>query len=465
MRRVTLLVLTLFIIGCGGSASNSPVTGSVGQTPGTASLTLADGGTLADPQTGHAVTFAENALNQNTFGALKLLPAHLQTEMHPDFTPVGVAFEVDLGEADVIGQLTAIIPFESPNPENIRLYWQLSNGLLFPLETTYDSVQQSFSATVPEELVQQLDNDEEFDSSILSFGLLDETNFWNRPDHVDWPSYNLYVFEGGAFVKYLNQGQPVAGRNLPEVGDSPLFVVHGLGSNIPNFNSTVSGILKDKSYSRVYGFEYDTLSSITTSGPKLREAYTLVEQNGGRDWSHLAHSMGCVVSRQAMENGGSLPYQSNSVVMAAGPHIGSPIINALQGDIGLFSRFITFLVVNGVMDFRNADGKPCKVSLTDAGFADLANGSAVLATLNNGAAGRHPKETYRTLGGNRRGLLFGAANYLAGVYLDDGFVNLVSANPGGQIGVVENRSVPNNHLDITTSTRHGLRVILEFLSR
>ena len=160
-----------------------------------------------------------------------------------------------------------------------------------------------------------------------------------------------------------------------------------------------------------------------------------------------------------------MPYQSNNVVLAAGPHIGSPIINALQANEGVFTQFITALVINNLMDFKNADGTPCKVSLNDQGFIDLANGSSALAALNANAASNHPKETYRTLGGNNRGLIFAAVNYIVGVNLDDGFVNLVSANPGNLIGSTESQAVPDNHLNITTDATNGLRVILEYLAK
>jgi pimeloyl-ACP methyl ester carboxylesterase len=465
MKRIVLLFVAVFTLGCGSSNNVNPIMTDPGNgSPITAQIDDINGGSLAHPTTGHKLSFSQNGLSADATATLSLLPEHLPTTPHPDFATTGTAFQVELTETEITGAVTAFLPLETGVPSNTRIYWMLANGVLYPLDTSFDPQQQLFSATIPANLFDELQGHEEFDTTILSFGLLDETQFLSRPDHVDWPSYNLYVFENRRFVKYLDQGRPVEGRTLPSVGNTPLMVVHGLGSNIPNFDSTVIGIIGARSYSTIYGFEYDTLSSITKSGPRLREAFIQLEQNTGRDWHHLAHSMGCVISRQAMENGGSLPYRSNNVVLAAGPHIGSPIINALQ-DNGFFTDFITMLVVNNVMDFRNADGTPCKVSLTDPGFVELAAGSTALATLNNGAAGRHPKETYRTLGGNRRSWLFFAANTLAGIYLDDGFVNLVSANPGALIGTAESRTVPNNHLDITTDARNGLRVILDYLTR
>ena len=463
-----LILVSVLLSGCGDSNFGAPpLVGQVSSVNG--GLTSLNGGSLTHPTTGHSVTFSNNSLNSDTRATLSLLANHFPVTIHPEFLPVGQAMTVELGGAALTGEVRASIPFQatpqSTQQNALRMYWMLPSGFLYPLTTTFDSQTQQYTGVIPAGLVSQLSAENEFDGSSVTFGLLNESTYLSRPAHVDWPSYNLYVYENGKFVEYLHQGQPVSGRTLPDVGNRPFMVVHGLGSNIPNFNSTVQGVLGSQSYTTVLGFEYDTLSGITTTGPRLRQAYNLVEQNTGRDWHHLAHSMGCLISRQGIETGGAMPYQSNNVVLAAGPHIGSPIINALQANEGVFTQFITALVINNLMDFKNADGTPCKVSLNDQGFIDLANGSSALAALNANAASSHPKETYRTLGGNNRGLIFAAVNYIVGVNLDDGFVNLVSANPGNLIGSTESQAVPDNHLNITTDAGNGLRVILEYLAK
>lgn len=459
-----ILLLSIATLGCGGDAQSFVL-----QNPGDANapvalqLVAATGSTLTHPATGHSVQIGANGVTGDTQATLSLLTQGLPTPAHPEFLVAGTAIQLDLGNQRLVGTATVFVPFQTSQPASHRLYWLLPGGFYFPLDTTFDPTTSTFTAQLPQSVLANVNpqTTQLSTHSQVTVGLINEATFLARPDHVDWPSYNLYSFENGAFQKVIDQGQVIG--TLPTPGSRPLMVVHGLGSNIPNFDSTVTA-LPAGDFTSVVGFEYDTLSALSTTGPRLRQAYNLLEGTAGRDWHHLAHSMGCLVSRQGFENGGSLPYNTNNVVFAAGPHLGSKIVNALQGSQSTFENFITALVINNIMDFKNADGTPCKVGLTDAGFNDLAEGSAALTALNTGAAGNHPKETYRTLGGNARGLAFDAVNALVGVFLDDGFVDIPSAN-ATTIGAVESQSVPDNHLNITTDTPNGLRVIQEFLSR
>jgi len=298
-------------------------------------------------------------------------------------------------------------------------------------------------------------------SESLTISVIDEGGYLSRPPHVNWPSYNLYVFTNGAFEKVVDQGSPIAA--IPSPGNKPLMIVHGLGSNIPRFQTAAKYLDSQGPFTAIYGFEYDTLSGITTTGPRLNTAYSSLESNPNSQWSHLAHSMGTIVSRVAFENGTPPPYESNSVTFASGPHLGSSAVNALEGSLSTFQRFVRFVVVNEVLDFRNADGTPCQVDVDAPGFSDLAAGSAALAALNNQAAQNHPEETYRTLGGNEPGLEYDAADFILGVYPSDGLVDLSSANPGIVIGAVKSSVVPESHSSIVDDTTNSLPIILSDL--
>lgn len=463
-KKRNLFALSLLLAGCGSSSDllvGTPVPQPAIESV-SASIISAQGGSIAHPTTGHTATLAPQALGNDGTVSLTLLSSDgIVPRDEAEFDPVGTALRLDTPSA-VRGKLTFSIPYQTISPNQHRLYWQLSNGMLFPLRTQYgngtftgtlDLTQANFLAQAAgQPLSQTLGNS-------FTVVVVDESKFFGRPDHVPWPSYNLYQFQNNTWTRIVNQGVPVNGAAPPSPGNSPLMFVHGLGSNIPRFQDAAAFMASNGNYSRIYGFEYDTLSGLQTSGPKLDQAYSSLENDSTRHWSHVAHSMGTLVSRVAFEGGIAAPYASNSVAFAAGPHTGSLFVNALQGDLDIFQEVVSFLVLNEVMDFTNADGTPCKVSITDAGFNDLASGNATLAALNTDAASHHPKETYRTVGGNDPGLEFDFADFTAGIYPDDGLVFLYSANPGSLIGAVKSDVVPESHTSIMNSAE-SLRVIL-----
>ncbi|MBS2034190.1 hypothetical protein JST97_04335 [bacterium] len=134
-----------------------------------------------------------------------------------------------------------------------------------------------------------------------------------------------------------------------------------------------------------------------------------------------------------------------------GPHQGSPAISVLQGSLTLSQRVFRYLVLNGVLDFENVDGSSCDVDTRRAGFSDLRSDSPLLQQLNNGAASRHPQLDYATLGGNSRGLSYWFLDYVMGVNLDDGLVNLPSANFAG-MGSVQSNIAPVDHSGALTES-------------
>lgn len=456
-KNLKLFALSLALAGCGSSADLPTFVQSNASVPNTvtAAVSAARGGTLTHPATGHTVQLAPLALNGDANVSLTLVDSNTVTPRDErEFDPVGTALRLDV-PGGVSGQVSFTVPYTTNRPQVHRLYWQAPAGLLFPLQTQYNSSSSSFTGTLSLQEAQIFaqaagEPRAQLSSSSFIVALVDETQYASRPPHVDWPSYNLYQFQNGSFVKIVNQGVPVSA--LPDPGAKPLMIVHGLGSTAQRFqdaatfmqNSTQAG------FTGIFAFEYDTLSGLQTTGPKLDQAYLAIEKDPTKNWYHLAHSMGTLVSRTAFEGGPEAPYASNSVAFAAGPHLGSTFVNALQGNLDLFQRAIRYLVVNEVMDFTNADGTPCQVDLNSAGFNDLAAGNPTLAALNANAAQHHPKETYRTAGGNSPGVEFDLADFLVGVYPDDGLVFLTSAN-ASVIGAVKSDTVAESHTTIVDS--------------
>jgi hypothetical protein len=467
MRRIVSFVITLLLLGGCGSDSDSNFVQSSTAPPNVVSQAIIaqTGGTVLHP-VGHSSAFAPSSLDQDTSVTLSLLDASgIPIRNSEEFQPVGQALKVDIGSgARVVGQAQFQIPYQTAQPQNHGVYWHLPQGIAIPLDTTYDATTSSFTASVDftnDALQQSAQALARLDSNSLTLSVVDETDFLNRPAHVNWPSYNLYVFQNGAFNKVVDQGTTIG--NIPAPGARPLMIVHGLGSNTIRFTDAATYLQSQGPFTQIYGYEYDTLSAISTTGPRLNTAYELIESNPNSQWTHLGHSMGTLISRVAFEDGTPPPYQSNSVVFAAGPHLGSSAINKLQSSLNIFQKLVRYLVVNDVLDFTNADGTPCAVDVNDAGFTDLAVGSTALNTLNTNAAQNHPEETYRTLGGNDRGLEYDAADFILGVYLDDGLVDLPSANPGATIGAVKSDVVPESHSTIVEDTVNSLPVILSDL--
>ncbi|MCA9775919.1 MAG: hypothetical protein KC800_04350 [Candidatus Eremiobacteraeota bacterium] len=461
---IAFAISFIFLLsGCGSDSDSFVQTSTAVPQVVSLSLTSQTGGTVLHPS-GHSATFAPTSLEQDTIVTLSLLDAStIALRNIEEFQPVGQALKIDLSGASVVGQAQFEIPYQTTAPQNHGVYWHLPEGLSIPLVSTYNASTSSFTATVDftdDALLQSAAVRARLDSTTITLSVVDESSFLDRPAHVSWPSYNLYVFQNGAFTKVVDQGNTVG--TIPAPGANPLMIVHGLGSNTKRFADAATYFANQGTFTQIYGYEYDTLDGINTTGPRLNTAYALIETNPNSQWKHLGHSMGTLISRVAFENGTNPPYQSNSVVFAAGPHLGSAAINKLQSSLSIFQQFVRYLVVNEVLDFTNADGTPCAVDITDQGFTDLAVGSAALNALNTNAAQNHPEETYRTLGGNDRGLEYDAADFVMGVYLDDGLVDLPSANTS-VIGAVKSDVVPESHSSIVEDTTNSLPVILSDL--
>ena len=256
------------------------------------------------------------------------------------------------------------------------------------------------------------------------------TNTVTRVDHVEWNSYNLYRYDNGTWAPIIKQGVILNG--IPNLGARPGLIVHGLGSDIASgrFDKLAIG-MQQSGVTMILGFEYDTLDSIGDNGNLLIEAMgLLIEQNPGLEWRIAAHSMGTLVTRVALESG--IPFDiaptGNRAALVAGPHLGSEVADEVQARPNLFQEVLQLLVLNGKMEFRNADGKRVAVNGQERGFTDIRTDSVFLANQNYEAANHHPQFEYRTMAGNQRGTDYEALDRLLGVFEDDGVVDISSAN-------------------------------------
>lgn len=251
-----------------------------------------------------------------------------------------------------------------------------------------------------------------------------------RVPYAEWETYNLYRFQDGVWIPVVAHSTVQSG--IPQLGSRPALIVHGLGSDIASGRFDDLAIaLQQSGVTDVLGFEYDTLDGIGDNGDLLIEALTLLtEQNPGLQWRIAAHSMGSLVTRVALESG--VPFDvapaGNRAVLVAGPHLGSEVADEVQARPNLFQEVLQLLVLNGKMEFRNANGDRAAVNGQERGFTDLRTDSSFLADQNFEAANHHPQFEYRTVAGAERGADYEALNRLLGVFLDDGVVDVSSAN-------------------------------------
>lgn len=284
-----------------------------------------------------------------------------------------------------------------------------------------------------------------------------------RVPHQSWNSYRLYSYQNGTWNTVVNLGVPVADQ--PALGDRPVVILHGLGSNIfsGRFSDLAENLL-DGGATSVFGFEYDTLDSIDTNSTFFIQALNyLTQAEKDKTFRFVGHSMGALVARAAFESGTNfdMAATNNIASFPAGPHQGSEVAQELQtADSNLVDQVVAQLVLNGQIDFYNADGRLVDVTGDEVSFQQLTPNSNFLNTLNFEAATAHPQFVYRTVAGTTQGE-FAALNQLLGVVTDDGLINIDSAN-APVIGPASTQTVPFDHSTIV-SAQPALLVILDQL--
>ena len=282
----------------------------------------------------------------------------------------------------------------------------------------------------------------------------------SRVQHVSWDTYNLYRYEpGGVWAPVVSRGDVIA--DLPNIGARPVIILHGLGSeiNAGRFNALADS-LRSSGATSVFGFEYDTLDGIVKNGGFFSDALTvLTSASPNTQWTVVGHSMGALVARQTLENG--IPYDvgaGSRAVFVAGPHLGSPVANAVQeDDPDVIQGALSSLVLNSKMEFRNIDTSRVRVHGTEQGFTDLRTDSVALAALNANVAD-HPQFEYRTIAGNYKDGTYAALNDRLNVDTDDGMVTVESAN--ALIGQLDTSLLNFDHTSLVEANEALVQIAL-----
>ncbi len=422
VKMARLWCISLLLVGC-GSLDSPPSPGL--NNSGTQTIALT-GAPLEIQHQGVLLRFGPTAFGQPTQVTLGPPEQPPSQPANPRFRANGSYFEMDLGGSKLNGDITITFP---QAPENAEVEVLVDNCFL-PLRDQVHHPDGSLSGTL-----------NFYSGSHFRVGLVESDS---RPvPHQSWGSWNGYVFRPaangsslpGSFQKVVEQGQVIS-PGLPNLGDRPLIIVHGLGSSIngKTFDALAQHLLEQGTATSILGFEYDSLDHIQSNGTFLRQALQLFSQSSpsAPQWNFVAHSMGTLVTRSAIEQPGPavLPGPTGRAVFLCGPHLGSGVIDNLQGR-RLMGDLLSILARQNYMDFRNRDGQPCLVENREPGLDDLRTDSAFLAALNENAASHHPSTSYYTLAGGLRRKLLELCATIFTLSFDDGVVNIPSANFSG----------------------------------
>lgn len=134
---------------------------------------------------------------------------------------------------------------------------------------------------------------------------------------------------------YFTPGHPSAAKEILLDGRVPIVLVHGQGSDrrpqtqnywkwwLDHFASA-----PQKDLFKIYRFVYDSKKSIDENGAELATFLTQYEELDGKKVIFLAHSMGGLVCRYAMNSNPEVLNRTAKLVTLATPHLGSPGANA-----------------------------------------------------------------------------------------------------------------------------------------
>lgn len=109
----------------------------------------------------------------------------------------------------------------------------------------------------------------------------------------------------------------------PDPTGPPVIFVHGMGGSIAEWEGILSNLTAEfKSRHNVYTYQYNWQDSLMINGRVLRDS---VAAHGLADPILIAHSMGGLVSRAYVANGG----QITKLVTLGTPHLGTALANIL----------------------------------------------------------------------------------------------------------------------------------------
>jgi triacylglycerol lipase len=151
-----------------------------------------------------------------------------------------------------------------------------------------------------------------------------DADVWREFGYVSLSAYSLAMPRRERIAARRDDGRP------------PVVLVHGLGGNRGCF-TPLRMFLRAVGFARVYSFGYESQAIPEVSASLVEFVHEILETTGESQVDIVAHSLGGVVSRYAIQRLG-LARQTRTLVTLASPHQGTfvarylntPQVNALR---------------------------------------------------------------------------------------------------------------------------------------
>lgn len=334
-----LLVLCLFLIlipGCSTGSDNgdstNQSTASIGVEGGTISLPEADGSPVVEFPPGALQGTAKvtvTDLNDPTD-----FPNDVVTENHP--------FKLDIDGAQISDGAYINVKYgKVPKESNAPAVGHYMNGEHTVHPATYaDGIVTGKVMLLPEAQAGKQSGTYSAEMTALDIPTADESS-------TD-PPMTVYRLENNQWVE--DDGN--------WTGEKIAMMVHGINGSREDMLALAIHMNQEGTYDNIYAVQYELGYHIDSLGNKLA---TIIKTNlpSGSGFNILAHSMGGLVIRSAIENHGVDAYTSKAVMMGS-PHT------------GVFAAFLLTLVGKGIIPKIVPE------------IGDLSPDSDFLKNLNNG---------------------------------------------------------------------------------
>lgn len=407
----------------GGNASNSTVLFSSVQPAGP------DGLQISDVARNITLTIPSQTLISTTSASLQVLAEQRSGVTPQGFTSNINAVDISLDPAALASGKSIQIQIPLPgmyDPFGSMMFATNDTGVVFPLEVTYDAVSNSLTGSVAAE---------HFQLNTISPKISSGHSALLHPHGLGSILRSIGVFivtvvravspaDGKFFI--FNSGAFQARQDMDTMGGKRIaLVVHGIFSDhmaMQELGSYLSG--NDGGhikYDETWCYEYNFGAHISDNGRLLAQKLNAEIAAGAKSVDIIAHSMGGLVSRWALEKEG-LGMVVNRLITLDTPHEGTPV---------LLLQFLTYALSKAL----RIDIASIIPGINDLGAA-ISLGSlqqhTVLTDLNDGDSRYKDTADYYTSAGKKyENLAFLGANISVG-----SIVNLLFGNFGANAGTI-----------------------------
>jgi len=318
-------VFALLLVGCGGSRGSA--SGDDRVLYSESRLFGPQGGTLRDAERGIEVSIPAGALRRSTTIRLRVTetPRPATERPNADTSDDRVTLELEPTALAPDAKIRVSLPFaeESYSPLGSSLFAMDSDGVLVPLAETFDDPGDRLMADITPAALDALS---ESNRAMVTLDLF--------TSDVDAPKLRA------PFVSSLKHYNPST-RTFDVTRSTPILpgkrigvVVHGINSSLEFMTYLADSLARRRTasgepvYDYIVGFEYTSNAPISQIGTAFASAVASPIEGAARVdvW---AHSMGCLVSRYAMESpalgAARIGPKVANYVGLAGPQEGVPL--------------------------------------------------------------------------------------------------------------------------------------------